>query len=128
LYIFLPLQQAGPSFLSLGFFLAVSSLRGDFGSILNLKSLIFIFFSLFQSKEVISHRSDSYRKIHYLIKDLGVNVADPEVMDIPITLILSYIFVGIMSFYVINLEAVSLFADSSFTFLAVLNDVISRFE
>jgi len=59
---------------------------------------------------------------------LGVNVADAETMDIPVTLILSYIFVGIMSLYVINLDVVSLFADLSFTFLAVLNDVISRFE
>ena len=59
---------------------------------------------------------------------MGVNVADQEAMDIPVTLILSYIFVGIMSLYAINLDAVSLFADSSFTFLAVLNDVISRFE
>ena len=49
-------------------------------------------------------------------------------MDIPVTLILSYIFVGIMPLYAINLGAVSLFANSSFTFLAVLNDVISRFE
>jgi hypothetical protein len=49
-------------------------------------------------------------------------------MDIPVTLILSYIFVGIMPLYAINLDAVSLFADSSFTFLAVLNDVISQFE
>jgi len=67
-------------------------------------------------------------KIDYSIKDLGVNVADPEAMDIPVTLILSYIFVGIMPLYAINLDVVSLFADSSFTFLAVLNDVISRFE
>jgi len=67
-------------------------------------------------------------KINYSIKDLGVNVADPETIDIPVTLILSYIFVGIMPLYAINLDAVSLFADSSFTFLAVLNDVISRFE
>jgi len=49
-------------------------------------------------------------------------------MDIPVTLILSYIFIGIMSLYVINLDAVSLFTDSYFTFLVVLNDVISRFE
>jgi len=49
-------------------------------------------------------------------------------MDIPVTLILSYIFVGIMSMYAINFDVVSLFADSSFTFLAVLNDVISQFE
>jgi len=49
-------------------------------------------------------------------------------MDIPVTLILSYIFVGIMPLYAINLDAVSLFVDSSFTFLAVLNDVTSRFE
>jgi len=49
-------------------------------------------------------------------------------MDIPVTLILSYIFVGIMPLYAINLDAVSLFADSSFTFLVMLNDVISRFE
>ena len=67
-------------------------------------------------------------KIDYSIKDLGVNVADPEAMDIPVTLILSYIFVGIMPLYAINLDVVSLFADSSFTFLTVLNDVISRFE
>jgi len=59
---------------------------------------------------------------------LSVNVVDPETMDIPVTLILSYIFVGIMSLYAINLDDMSLFADSSFTFLAVLNDVISRFE
>ncbi|RHN82459.1 hypothetical protein MtrunA17_Chr1g0210131 [Medicago truncatula] len=49
-------------------------------------------------------------------------------MNIPVTLILSYIFVGIMPLYAINLDVVSLFADSSVTFLAVLNDVISRFE
>jgi len=49
-------------------------------------------------------------------------------MSIPVTLILSYIFVGIMPLYTINLDAVSLFADSSFTFLAVLNDVIYQFE
>jgi len=49
---------------------------------------------------------------------LGVNVADPEAMDIPMNLILSYIFVDIMSLYVINLDAVSLFADSSFTFFS----------
>jgi len=49
-----------------------------------------------------------------------------KAMDIPVTLILSYIFVGIMLLYAINLDVVSLFADSSFTFLAVLNDVISR--
>jgi len=49
-------------------------------------------------------------------------------MNIPVTLILSYIFVGIMSLYAINLDVLSLFADSSFTFLAVLNDVISRFK
>ncbi|AES65788.1 transmembrane protein, putative [Medicago truncatula] len=67
-------------------------------------------------------------KIDYSIKDLGVNVADPEAMNIPFTLILSYIFVGIMPLYAINLNAVSLFADSAFMFLAVLNDVISRFE
>jgi len=71
---------------------------------------------------------DSYWKIDYSIKDLSVNVADPEAMDIPVTLILSSIFVGIMPLYAINLDAVSLFADSSFTFLAVLNDVIPRFE
>jgi len=41
-------------------------------------------------------------------------------MDISATLILSYIFVGIMSLYAINLDVVSLFADSSFTFLAVM--------
>jgi len=67
-------------------------------------------------------------KIDYSIKDLGVNVADPEAMDISVTLILPYIFVGIMSLYAINLDAVSLFADSSFTFLTVLNDVIYQFE
>ncbi|AES63740.2 transmembrane protein, putative [Medicago truncatula] len=32
--------------------------------------------------------------IDYSIKDLGVNVADPEVMDIPVTLILLYIPFG----------------------------------
>jgi len=59
---------------------------------------------------------------------LGVNVADPDAMDNPVTLILSYIFVGIMPLYAINLDDVGLFADSSFMFLAVLNDVISQFE
>jgi len=59
--------------------------------------------------------------INYSIKDLDVNVADPEVMDVPVTLILSYIFVGIMPLYAINLNVVSLFADSYFTFLAMLN-------
>jgi len=49
-------------------------------------------------------------------------------MDIPVTLILPYIFVGIMPLYAINLDVVSLFTDSSFTFLAVLNKVISQFE
>jgi hypothetical protein len=49
-------------------------------------------------------------------------------MGILVTLILSYIIVGIMSLYAINLDAVSLFADSSFMFLAVLNDVLCRFE
>jgi len=49
-------------------------------------------------------------------------------MDIPVTLVLSYIFVGIMLLYAINLDVMSLFADSSFTVLTVLNDVISRFE
>jgi len=49
-------------------------------------------------------------------------------MDILVTLILSYIFLGIMLLYAINLDVVSLFAYSSFTFLVVLNDIISRFE
>jgi len=49
-------------------------------------------------------------------------------MCIPDTIILSYIYVGIMSLYAINLDVVSLFADSSFTFLAVLNDVLYRFD
>jgi len=49
-------------------------------------------------------------------------------MDISVTLILSYTFVGIMPLYAINLDAVSLFADSSFTFLAMLNDAIPQFE
>jgi len=50
-----------------------------------------------------------------------------EGMNIPVTLILSYIFVGIMLLYAINLDVVSLFTDSSFIFLAVLNNIISRF-
>ena len=45
-------------------------------------------------------------------------------MSIPITFILLYIFIGIMPLYASNLDAMSLFADSSLTFLAVLNDVI----
>jgi len=49
-------------------------------------------------------------------------------MSIPVTLISSYIFVDIMMLYVINLDIVSLFADSSFTFLTVWNDVLCRFE
>jgi len=35
-------------------------------------------------------------------------------MNIPVTLILSYIFVGIMPLYAINLDVVSLFADLFF--------------
>jgi len=41
-------------------------------------------------------------KINYSIKDLGVNVADPEAIDIPVILILSYIFVGIMFFMLLT--------------------------
>jgi len=77
---------------------------------------------------LLRYSFDSYQKINYSIKDLGINVADPEAMGIPVTFILSYIFVGIMALYAINSDVVSLFADSSFTFLAVLNDVIHRFE
>jgi len=33
-----------------------------------------------------------------------------------------------MSLYVINLDVVSLFADLSFTFLRMLNDVLYRFK
>jgi len=41
----------------------------------------------------------------------------------------SVLFVGILPFYTINLDAVSLFADSPFTFLAMfVSDVIYRFE
>ena len=54
---------------------------------------------------------DSYRKIDYSIKDLSVNVADPEAIDIPVTLILSYMFVGIMSLYAINLDGCCEFVD-----------------
>ena len=49
-------------------------------------------------------------------------------MGIPVTFILLYIFVGIMLLYVINLDVVSLFTYSSFTLLAVLNDVLYPFE
>ena len=49
-------------------------------------------------------------------------------MDIPVTLILSYIFVGIMPLYAINLDVVSLFTDSSFTILAMLNNITSQLE
>jgi len=49
-------------------------------------------------------------------------------MGIPVTLILSYIFVGIMPLYAINLYVISLFTDSSFTILAILNDVLYQFE
>jgi len=55
-------------------------------------------------------------KDRFSIKDLSVNVADSDAMNIPVTLILSYIFLGIMPLYAINLDVVSLFADSSFTF------------
>jgi hypothetical protein len=48
--------------------------------------------------------------------------------DIPVTLILSYIFLGNKLLYDINLDIISLFADSSFTFLAILNCVLYRFE
>jgi len=49
-------------------------------------------------------------------------------MDISVTLILSYIFVGIMSLYAINLDVVSLFTNSFFMFLVVLNNVLYQFE
>jgi hypothetical protein len=61
-----------------------------------------------------SFDSDWNWKIDYSIKDSGVNVVDPDV--------------GIMSLYVINLDVVSLFADLSFMFLTVLNDVLYQFE
>jgi len=42
--------------------------------------------------------------------------------------ILINFFVGILSLYVIDLDIVSLFADSSFTFLAMLSDVFYQFK
>jgi len=45
-----------------------------------------------------------------------------------IQIILSYIFVGIISLYAINLNDMNLFGYSSFMFLAVLNDVLYRFK
>ena len=53
------------------------------------------------------------------INDLGVSVADPEAWysgDLDFIIL----FVGILPLYAINLGAVSLFADSPFTFLAIL--------
>jgi len=100
--------------IDIGFFFVISSPKCGGLLFVVLCDVIFVF----------RHCSfDSYWKIDYSIKDLGVNVANPEAMDIPVTLILSYIFVGIMPLYVINLDVVSLFANLSFTFLAVLNDV-----
>jgi len=61
---------------------------------------------------------------------LGVNVADPEVWVFRWSR--SYhIIVSILSLYVINLDAVSLFIDSSFTFLVMFVsdcDVLNQFE
>ena len=158
--LLLPLQQADPSFLSLGFlfqFLHWGVVLGQFLTWNHPSSSFSLYFNL---NKWFSHRSrfffmissskcggllfvvlcgvvwfpvflrclfDSYWKIDYSIKDLGVNVADPKVMDIPVTLILSYIFSGIMPLYAINLGCCE-FVYSSFTFFAVLNDVIFRFE
>ena len=107
--------------IDLGFFFVISSPKC--GGLLFVVLCVVVWFPVF-----LRCSFDSYWKIDYSIKDLGVNVADPEAIDIPVTLILSYIFVGIMPLYAINLDVVSLFADLSFTFLAVLNYVISRFE
>jgi len=45
-------------------------------------------------------------------------------MSIPITFILSILFINILSIYDINLDDVSLFGDSFFMFLVMLNDVL----
>jgi len=73
---------------------------------------------------------DRHQSIINSINDLGVNVADPEAWVFRWSR--SYhIIVGILSLYAINLDAVSLFIDSSFTFLVMFVsdcDVLNQFE
>jgi hypothetical protein len=63
---------------------------------------------------------DQLQSIADSINNLDVNVADPE------TWIFRYfnfiiLFVGNLTLYAMNLDAVNLFSYSSFTFLAILN-------
>jgi hypothetical protein len=57
----------------------------------------------------------------FSINDLDICVADPESLDILVTLILSYYFVGILLLYATNLDIVILVVNLSFLFLAMLN-------
>ena len=152
-------QQAGPSFFFLGFLFQILQWEDGFGSIFDLKSPLFIFFSLyFNLNKIFSHRSEFFSTWHrhmsvvvcfrrlvrrcfisrpvavfiwFILKDrlfnqiFGRQRCRSEGMGIPVTLILSYIFVCIVLLYAINLDVVSLFADSSFTFLTMLNEWIS---
>jgi len=71
---------------------------------------------------------DLYQSITNSTNDLGINVADPKAWyfgDLDFIIL----FVGILPMYAINLGAVSLFADSPFTFLAMfVSDVLYRFK
>ena len=70
-------------------------------------------------ERLIIQYNQLFGRQHYIFEGMCISVA----------LILSYYFVGILSFYaMINSDDVSLFADSSFTFLAMLNYVIYQFE
>jgi hypothetical protein len=63
---------------------------------------------------------DHLQSVADSINDLDTIISDPEAWTF-MTLIFIILFVGILSFYAINLDVVSLLADSSFLFLAMLN-------
>jgi len=67
-----------------------------------------------------------YWKISFSTNDFSVNVADPNTW---VSCHFSFIvlFVGVLLFYAINLNNVSLFINSTFTFL-VLNHKLYQFE
>jgi hypothetical protein len=79
--------------------------------------------------------SDSYWKIDFIrlqIQYLGISVVDPEYRYSGHFNCIILFVVDILPLYAINLDVVTLFADSSFTFLAILNmwlyDVFYQFE
>jgi len=157
----LPIQQVGPSFLSLGFlfqFIHWGVVLGQFLTWNHSSSSFSLYFNL---NKCVSNRSRFFLRdfviwvwwcvvrrlvrrclishlvmvfIWFILKDRLFNQrfrcqpCRSRGIGVLITLILSYILVGIMQLYAINFDGVSLFADSYFTFLAVLNDVLYRFE